>query len=61
MPGDVLSTYVMMRSRGDDRLVGIPVFPSRAFRHSQIYLHAGSGIERPEDLRGRDVGVPEYR
>ena len=56
-----LSTYVMMRSRGDDRLVGIPVFPSRAFRHSQIYLHAGSGIERPEDLRGRDVGVPEYQ
>jgi 4,5-dihydroxyphthalate decarboxylase len=56
-----LSTYVMMRSRGDDRLVGIPVFPSRAFRHSQIYLHTGSGIERPEDLRGRDVGVPEYQ
>jgi 4,5-dihydroxyphthalate decarboxylase len=56
-----LSTYVMMKSRGDDRLVGIPVFPSRAFRHSQIYVHKASGIEKPEDLRGRRVGVPEYQ
>ena len=43
-----LSTLTMMTSRGDRRLVGIPVFPSKAFRHSQVYLHAGSDIERPE-------------
>lgn len=56
-----MSTLMVMTAQGDDRLVGIPIFPSRAFRHSQIYIHAGSGIERPEDLRGRNIGVPEYQ
>ena len=56
-----LSTLTMMVSRGDDRLVGLPIFPSKAFRHSQVYVNAASGIEKPEDLRGRRVGVPEYQ
>ena len=55
------STLTMMTSRGDHRLVGIPVFPSKAFRHSQVYVHAGSDIQKPEDLAGRRVGVPEYQ
>jgi 4,5-dihydroxyphthalate decarboxylase len=42
-------------------LVGIPVFPSRMFRHSGIYVHAKSGIEQPTDLIGRRVGIPEYQ
>jgi 4,5-dihydroxyphthalate decarboxylase len=36
------------------------VFPSRAFRHSQIYVNAKRGIAGPDDLRGRRVGIPEY-
>lgn len=56
-----MSTLMVMVSQGDDRLIGLPVFPSRAFRHSQIYINAGSGIERPEDLAGCNVGVPEYQ
>jgi 4,5-dihydroxyphthalate decarboxylase len=56
-----LSTYLMMRARGDDRLVGIPVFPSRAFRHGQIYVHADSGIETPDDLAGATIGVADYQ
>lgn len=55
------STLTMMTSRGDNRLVGIPVFPSKAFRHSQVYVHAASDIQKPEDLAGRRVGVPEYQ
>lgn len=55
------STFMMMRAEGDDRLVGLPVFLSRAFRHSQVYVNAESGIERPEDLRRRNVGIPEYQ
>ncbi|MCH7771514.1 MAG: hypothetical protein IIA49_10960, partial [Bacteroidetes bacterium] len=39
----------------------IPVFLSRSFRHGAIYVRADAGIERPQDLRGRRVGVPEWQ
>ena len=52
--------YVALRSRGDDSLSAIPVFPSRAFRHSCIYVRGDSKIAAPEDLRGARVGYPEW-
>jgi 4,5-dihydroxyphthalate decarboxylase len=55
-----LSNFMTLRANGDERLVGIPVFPSRSFRHSQIYLNADSGITRPEELSGKRIGIPEY-
>jgi 4,5-dihydroxyphthalate decarboxylase len=55
-----LSSYVI--SLGQDApFVAIPVFPSRAFRHNGIYVSAASGIQKPGDLAGRLVGVPEYQ
>jgi 4,5-dihydroxyphthalate decarboxylase len=56
-----LSSYTMMVSAGDRRLVGLPIFTSRAFRHSQIYVHADSGIAQPRDLVGKAVGLPQYQ
>jgi len=56
-----LSAYVVRRGRGVHDLVAIPVFLSRSFRHNIIYVNADAGIERPEDLAGRRVGVPEYQ
>jgi 4,5-dihydroxyphthalate decarboxylase len=56
-----LSSYTILRSEGDTRFVAIPVFPSRVFRHSAIYVRADSGIERPEDLRGKRIGVGDYQ
>jgi len=41
--------------------IAIPVFPSRFFRHSCIYVNAKSGIREPKDLIGRKVGNPEYQ
>ena len=55
-----LSTYMLARSKGDWPYRAIPVFLSRAFPHSSIYVRTGAGIERPEDLRGRVIGVPSY-
>ncbi|MCS6931335.1 MAG: ABC transporter substrate-binding protein [Acetobacteraceae bacterium] len=52
--------YVSLRSQGDESIVGIPVFPSRVFRHSSIYVRADGPVTRPEDLAGRRVGVPEW-
>jgi 4,5-dihydroxyphthalate decarboxylase len=57
-----LSSYLVSLSAGESApFVAIPVFPSRSFRHSGIYVHTGSGISRPEDLVGRTVGVAEYQ
>jgi 4,5-dihydroxyphthalate decarboxylase len=56
-----LCTLMLMIGKGDNRLVGLPIFPSRAFRHKQFYINANSGIKQPSDLAGRQVGVSEYQ
>lgn len=38
----------------------VPVFISRIFRHRNVFVHVDSGIEKPEDLRGKRVGTPGY-
>jgi 4,5-dihydroxyphthalate decarboxylase len=55
-----LSSYVISLTR-DAPFIAMPVFPSRLFRHSGIYVSANSGIEKPTDLVGRQVGVAEYQ
>jgi 4,5-dihydroxyphthalate decarboxylase len=41
-------------------ILGIPVFPSRVFRLSNLYVHSGSGIKTVDDLKGKRVGTPEW-
>jgi 4,5-dihydroxyphthalate decarboxylase len=55
-----LSSYTILRSQGDTRFTAIPVFPSRTFRHNGLYINAKSGIRRPQDLRGKRIGVGDY-
>jgi 4,5-dihydroxyphthalate decarboxylase len=55
------SSYMTMLARGDPPYRAIPVFLSRMFRHSAIYIRTDRGINGPEDLKGREVGVPEYQ
>ena len=56
-----LSSYTLSLARSDAPFVAIPVFPSRFFRHSCIYVNASSGIRDPKDLIGKRVGNPEYQ
>lgn len=55
-----LCTYMMLHSRGDRRFVGIPVFPSRRFRHEHVWINTTAGIHSPQDLIGKRVGVEEF-
>jgi 4,5-dihydroxyphthalate decarboxylase len=56
-----LSSFALRSARGDNPYVGIPVFPSRAFRHTSIVVRTDRGIARPGDLKGRRIGTPEYQ
>jgi 4,5-dihydroxyphthalate decarboxylase len=55
-----MAKYSAMVSTGDTSLVAIPVFPSRVFRHSSMYVRSDSQIDHPSQLRGRRVGIPEW-
>ncbi|HWF38452.1 MAG TPA: hypothetical protein VG322_08030 [Candidatus Acidoferrales bacterium] len=56
-----LSSYVMSLFSDDPHFIAIPVFPSRSFRHSCIFVNRLSGIREPKDLIGKKVGSPEYQ
>src|SRR5258706_10490945 len=56
-----LSSYSVSLFKPGKPFVAIPVFPSRFFRHSCIYVNAAAGIKEPKDLIGKRVGNPEYQ
>jgi 4,5-dihydroxyphthalate decarboxylase len=55
-----LASYVIAKTLNKP-LVGIPVFPARAFRHSYIFINTKSGIRDPRDLMGKRVGLGEFQ
>jgi 4,5-dihydroxyphthalate decarboxylase len=54
------STYIALRDQDKAHYTAIPVFLSRAFRHSAIFVRTDRGIASPADLKGKRVGTPEY-
>jgi 4,5-dihydroxyphthalate decarboxylase len=52
--------YSSLISQGDQSLTAIPVFPLRMPRHSSIYIRRDGPIQKPADLAGRRVGIPEW-
>jgi 4,5-dihydroxyphthalate decarboxylase len=55
-----LSSYSVKTAAGTSPYIAVPVFPSRAFRHTSVYVRTDR-IKAPADLKGRRVGVPEYQ
>ncbi|MBX6319340.1 ABC transporter substrate-binding protein [Pigmentiphaga sp.] len=56
-----LSSYTVSLFKPEKPFIAIPVFPSRFFRHSCIYVNADAGIREPKDLIGKRIGTPEYQ
>jgi 4,5-dihydroxyphthalate decarboxylase len=55
-----LSWYMMARCRNEP-VIALPIFPLRMQIHPYIFCSAASGIDRPEDLIGKRIGMDEYR
>lgn len=53
------SEYITRYVSGDRSFVAIPVFPSRAFRHSFICINTNT-VKEPKDLNGKRIGVQLY-
>lgn len=56
-----MSSLLMAIVNGDTRWVAIPVFTSRRFFHTGILVRTDRGIDKPEDLKGKKIAVPEYQ
>jgi len=56
-----ISSHTLTTARGENAYVGIPAFVSRLFRHSGIYIRTDRGIDSPQSLQGKTVGLPEYQ
>jgi 4,5-dihydroxyphthalate decarboxylase len=55
------SSYCVSLNKPDRPFVALPVYPSRFFRHSCIYVNAAAGIREPKDLIGKRIASPEYQ
>jgi 4,5-dihydroxyphthalate decarboxylase len=55
------SSYCVKLARGESNYIALPVFLSRAFRHTSVYIRTDRGIDTPKDLKGRRIGIAEYQ
>jgi len=55
-----MSSFSVKTAQGNCPYVGVPAFVSRAFRHNSIYVRTDR-IRKPEELKGKRVGLPEYQ
>ncbi|MSQ50408.1 MAG: 4,5-dihydroxyphthalate decarboxylase [Betaproteobacteria bacterium] len=55
-----MGKIVSLHSQNDTSITAIPVFVSRVFRHSMIYVRDDGKIKRAEQLNGKRIGVPEW-
>jgi 4,5-dihydroxyphthalate decarboxylase len=55
-----MAKYCAMIAAGDESFWALPVFPSRVFRHSSLYVRRDGPIKSIGDLKGRSIGIPEW-
>lgn len=55
-----LSSYAVKTAGNSSSYIAVPVFPSRAFRHTSVYVRTDR-IHEPKDLVGKRIGLPEYQ
>lgn len=56
-----MGSHIVTTARGDSDYIGIPVFPSRAFRHSGVYIRTDRGIASAADLAGKTIALPQFQ
>ncbi|MCC6888763.1 MAG: hypothetical protein IT536_09535 [Hyphomicrobiales bacterium] len=56
-----LSSLMLATAQGNDDWAGIPIFTTRKFFHTDIFVRKDAGINTPTDLRGKRAGVPEFQ
>jgi 4,5-dihydroxyphthalate decarboxylase len=56
-----LATYTILHAQGDRRMIALPVFPSRRFRHGNMYVNTRAGIVSPSDLASKRMGAAEFQ
>ena len=54
------SFMIMMYGKGDKRLVSLPLFTARDYFHGRIFINPNGSVKRPEDLKGKRIGLPDY-
>ena len=56
-----MGSQIVQTGLGAQDYIALPIFLSRSFRHSAIYIRTDRGIASPEDLKERTIGVMQYQ
>lgn len=52
-----ISQYVIRTAQGERDFVGLPIFPTRVYRHRTFYKRRGSTLTDFKDLSGKRIGT----
>ncbi len=56
-----MGSHIASVAAGRRDYIGVPVFLSRSFRHANLYVRTDRGIDAPEDLAGKRIGLVDFQ